>query len=73
MIDDFLTSPDDLPPVRPRSGLPFEPGAAVPPPAPGVPRTAIAAGVLLAVAVVGVAPVGAASLSKPTPATESTR
>ena len=73
MIDAFLTSPDDLPPVRPRSGLPLESGAAVPSPVPGVPRTAIAVGVLLAVAVVGVAPVGAAPLSKSTPATESAR
>lgn len=81
MIDDFLTTPDDLPPMRPRR--PAAPARAAPGAAvvalPTVPRAALAAGVALAVSMLGAAPVAAAGssqkqpLPKSTPAAEDSR
>lgn len=62
MIDDFLTCPDDLPPVRPRRVARAEPGRTdlVSSPAPSTAyasRAALAAGMLLAASVAGTPPV----------------
>jgi len=73
MIDDFLTSPDELPPVRLRPEAAPRASAQTPAPVPGAPRTAIAAGVMLAVSVLGATTAIAAPLSRSTPAAEGTR